>query len=58
MDPLTSSLMAISQRLGQATASKIVFQTVKDGKGAEKLSSVYDVYKDFKTLMELDLVKR
>ena len=48
----------ISQRLGQAPASKIVFRTVKEGKGAEKLSSVYDVYKDFKLLMELDLVKR
>ena len=48
----------ISQRLGQAPASKIVFRTVKEGKGVEKLSSVYDVYKDFKLLMELDLVKR
>ena len=45
-------------RLGQATASTIVFRTVKDGKGAEKMSSVYDVYKDFKLLIELDLVKR
>ena len=55
---LRNCLMIISQRLGQATASKIVFQTVKEGKGAEKLSSVYDVYKDFKLLMELDLVQR
>ena len=50
--------MIISQRLGQAPASKIVFRTVKEGKRVEKLSSVYDVYKDFKLLMELDLVKR
>ena len=45
-------------RLGQATASTIVFRTVKDRKGAEEMSSVYDVYKDFKLLIELDLVKR
>ena len=45
-------------RLGQATASTIVFRTVKEGKGAEEMSSVYDVYKDFKLLIELDLVKR
>lgn len=50
--------MINTRRLGHATASKIVFRTVKEGKGAEKLSSVYDVYKDFKLLMELDLVKR
>ena len=64
MDPLNFEYMIIcitmiiSQRLGQAPASKIVFRTVKEGKGVEKLSSVYDVYKDFKLLMELDLVKR
>merc|ERR1719370_284336 len=45
-------------RLGQATASAIVFRAVKERKGTEKPSSVFDVYKDFKLLFELDLVKR
>ena len=45
-------------RLGQATASAIVFRAVKELKGTEKSSSVFDVYKDFKLLFELDLVKR
>jgi len=45
-------------RLGQATASAIVFRAVKELKGTEKSTSVFDVYKDFKLLFELDLVKR
>merc|ERR1719394_669053 len=45
-------------RLGQATASAIVFRAMKELKGTEKSSSVFDVYKDFKLLFQLDLVKR